>query len=408
MDKVKIGVFGAGRGETMMSYCLHAQNAKLVAVCDKNDALLNQICKKDEYKNVTFYHDFEDFLKHDMDAVVLANYATEHAPYAVRCLEAGFHVLSEVLPCETLAEAVRLVETAEKTHKIYAYAENYCFMPAPMEMRRLYQAGKLGTFEYGEGEYMHNCEPIWADLSRNDPMHWRNTMSAAFYCTHSIGPLLHITGLRPKWVSVFELPHNARCDRMNMKGGLAAVEIITLENGAVIKSVHGCGIARNSIWYSIYGSLGRMESAREDTAQNDVGRIYLNLDEKEGENLEKVITYEPEDSLSAEAKAYGHGGSDYYTMWNFVEKILGNPDADTIDIYEALNMGLPGVLAYRSIQNHNIAVEIPDLRDKAQRNLYRNDTACTNPEKAGKMLIPSLIGGNTARNLSPCSNLCNN
>ncbi len=34
-----------------------------------------------------------------MDAVVLANYAHEHAPFAIRCLNEGKHVLSEVLPC---------------------------------------------------------------------------------------------------------------------------------------------------------------------------------------------------------------------------------------------------------------------------------------------------------------------
>lgn len=393
MNQVKIGVFGAGRGETMMSYCLHAQNARLVAICDKNSALLERIREKEGYEDVVCYQNFEEFLKHDMDAVVLANYATEHTPYAIRCLEAGFHVLSEVLPCQTLAEAVSLVEAVEGSDRLYAYAENYCFMPAPMEMRRLYREGKLGQFEYGEGEYMHNCESIWHDITQDDPAHWRNTMPAAFYCTHSIGPLLHMTGLRPKRVSVFELPYNARCGRMGAKGGPAAVEVITLENGAVIKSVHGCGIARNSVWYSAYGSLGRMESAREDAEQSGVGRIYLNLDEKEGENLEKVVTYEPEDGLSAMAKAYGHGGSDYYTMWNFIEKILGNPDADTIDVYEALDMGLPGVMAYRSIQNGNASVEIPNLRDRAQRELYRQDTACTDPQKAGKMLVPSYVSG---------------
>ena len=50
-----------------------------------------------------------------MDAVVLANYATEHATYAIRCLNAGKHVLSEVLPSETMAQAVELIETVEKT-----------------------------------------------------------------------------------------------------------------------------------------------------------------------------------------------------------------------------------------------------------------------------------------------------
>ena len=33
-----------------------------------------------------------DALEHDMDAVVLANFATEHAPFAVKALEKGFHV----------------------------------------------------------------------------------------------------------------------------------------------------------------------------------------------------------------------------------------------------------------------------------------------------------------------------
>lgn len=38
-------------------------------------------------------------------------------------------------------------------------------------------------------------------------------------------------------------------------------------------------------------------------------------------------------------------------MYHFTEKILGNPEADTIDVYEALEMFLPGMFAYRSILN---------------------------------------------------------
>lgn len=41
--------------------------------------------------------------------VVLVNYATEHATYAIRCLDMGLHVLSECLPCETMAQAVELL-----------------------------------------------------------------------------------------------------------------------------------------------------------------------------------------------------------------------------------------------------------------------------------------------------------
>lgn len=50
-----------------------------------------------------------------MDAVVLANYANEHAPFAIKAMRAGKHVFSEVLPVQTIKEAVELIETIEET-----------------------------------------------------------------------------------------------------------------------------------------------------------------------------------------------------------------------------------------------------------------------------------------------------
>lgn len=393
MKKVKIGVLGAGRGETMMNYCGMADNAELVAVCDNNEYFLNRVRDKLNKDTVSYYTDFEQFLTHDMDAVVLANFATGHAPYAVRCLQAGKHVLSEVLPCETLQEAVELVEAVERSGRIYAYAENYCYMPAPREMRRRYQAGKLGEFEYGEGEYFHNCESIWPDITQGNPDHWRNNISAAFYCTHSIGPLLHITGLRPVRVTGFELPYNKRCARMGAKSGLGAIEMIELENGSIIKSCHGLGISRNSVWYSVYGSLGRMESAREDAEADGTSRLYCNLDRFEGENAKTVEQLSPEQLNSEAASAYGHNGSDFFTMMNFTEKILGNPEAEIIDVYEALDMGLCGLFAYRSILNGGKPEDIPDFRHPLAREAYRYDTTCTDRNKARDLYVPSYSRG---------------
>lgn len=393
MEKVRIGVLGAARGETMMKYCALADNAQLVAVCDKNEYYLSVVKSHLKDDSITYYVNFEDFLQHDMDAVILANYANEHAPFAIRCLEAGKHVMSEVLPCQTLKEAVELVEAVEKSDKYYVYAENYCYMPAPREMRKLYREGKLGSFEYGEGEYFHNCEPIWPTITQGDPNHWRMNISASYYCTHSIGPLLHITGLRPVRVTGYELPCNARTERMGSKAGSAAVEMIELENGAFIKSGHSNATSRSSVWYTVYGSKGRMESAREDAMSGGVTVVYSSLDSYEGENSKKVTAYQPQDEMSKAASGFGHGGSDYYTMWNFVEKIKGNPAADTIDVYEALDMGLPGILGYRSVLNGGVPVAIPNFRNVEEREAYRNDTECTIPEKAGDMWVPSYSKG---------------
>lgn len=392
MAKIKIGVFGGGRGSSMIKFCKLYQDAELVAICDKYQEVLDKQKEQDGVENVTFYTNFEDFIKHDMDAVVLANYATEHAPYAIRCLNAGKHVFSEVLPCQTLKEAVELIETVEKTGKVYAYGENYCYMAGPREIRKLYKEGKLGEFEYGECEYIHNCEPIWPDVTYGEESHWRNNKYSTFYCTHSIGPIIHITGLRPVSVVGFEGSLTERNLRSGAKGAQFGIEMITLENGGIVKSVHG-NLYKNSIWYSVYGSKGRAETAREDADLDNVSMLYVNADEYSGEypKNKKPIAYKP--FIDEKANDFGHSGSDYYTMLNFVKKINGDEDADVIDVYEALDMFLPGLMAYRSILDGSSPVRIPNLRDKAERDLYRNDVACTDKNIAGDSLLPTQKGG---------------
>ncbi len=396
MKKVKVGVVGAYRGGSMIKYCAAAENAEVVAICDIRPELLEK--QKEKYPDlpIAYYTDFEAFIKHEMDAVVLANFANEHAPMAIRCMKAGKHVFSEVLPVQTMKEAVELIEAVEQTGKIYAYGENYCYMPAPFEMRRLYREGMIGEFEYGEGEYVHNCESIWPDITYGDPDHWRNNMYATFYCTHSIGPLIHITGLRPVSVVGFEGKRTERDERMGAKAGSFGMEMITLENGGIIKSIHG-GLYENSVWYSVYGGKGRMESAREDARLDDVQTLYVLADEYSGKYDEETKIrkcYRPNEGKEELVKGFGHGGSDFFSMWNFAEKILGNPEADIIDVYEALDMFLPGMFAYRSVLKGGIPLEIPNLRDPKERARYRNDTACTDPKMAGDQLLPVCSKGN--------------
>lgn len=390
--KVRIGVFGANRGSAMIDYCMKMENAQLVAVCDRNEWLLEKVKKRCKDTSVIYYTDFDEFIKQDMDAVVLANYATEHAPFAIRCLKRGLHVYSEALPCQTMKEAVELIEAVEETEKIYAYGENYCYTPAAKEMRKLFMENQLGEFEYGEGEYMYNREEEWHSLTYGDPNHWRNNMYAHYDCTHSIGPMIHISRMRPISVVGFEMPFNERMKKMGAKAGHTAMEIITLENGAVIKSIHGVGCSCNSVWFSAYGSEGRVESAREDTSAGGVEKVYLYL--TRDNPYKRPTDYMPKDKDAFTAQFFGHQGSDFYAMYNFIEKVKGNPEAEIIDIYEAMDMFLPGMLGYRSVLKGNVSVPVPNFRNREEREMYRNETACTDPKVAGDMLIPSYSKGN--------------
>ena len=89
---IKIGIFGGGRGSAFYN-SISANGGEIVAVCDYNEACTKKA--RDRIgEGVALYTDFDEFIAHEgLEAVVLSNYFHEHAPYAIRALERGIHVL---------------------------------------------------------------------------------------------------------------------------------------------------------------------------------------------------------------------------------------------------------------------------------------------------------------------------
>ena len=73
MKTVKVGVVGVYRGTSMINYCKVAKHAKVVAICDKNVQALEEQRALIQDDSVTCYTSFDEFIQHDMDAVVLAS-----------------------------------------------------------------------------------------------------------------------------------------------------------------------------------------------------------------------------------------------------------------------------------------------------------------------------------------------
>jgi hypothetical protein len=181
---------------------------------------------------------------------------------------------------------------------------------------------------------------------------------------------------------------------MGKKSSEFGMEIITLSNGAIVKSIHG-GLYRNNIWYSIYGNKGNMESAREIVENGTVSRLYVDYDEYPGGyGTGTKQEYLPNEKVDEIVKTFGHGGSDYFSMKNFIDKLCGIKGADIIDVYEALDMFLPGHFAYRSILADGKSMDIPNLRNKEEREIWRNDVCCTDPSVAGDSLWHCNKNGN--------------
>ena len=71
MEKLRVGVFGVGRG-LHLAQCFMLCDAEVVAVCDHHKERLEAAVKTLD-ESVGVYESFDDFINHPMDAVILAN-----------------------------------------------------------------------------------------------------------------------------------------------------------------------------------------------------------------------------------------------------------------------------------------------------------------------------------------------
>ncbi len=365
---IRIGVLGASRG---MSFAVGAgkhTGLELVAICDRDE---NRLKQAETRMKVAVYTDYDKFLEHDMDAVVLANFFHEHAPFAIKALAAGMHVMSETTACYTLGEGVRLVEAVEKSRRIYMFAENYPYMLFNQEMKKIYQAGKIGEFMYGEGEYVHPMAGETFNCLSPGINHWRNWLPATYYNTHSLGPVMYITDTMPKKVNGFVIPR-FRDDPMWQEtartGDTASMIALRMDNGAIVKTLQ-CVMRGHGNWVRIHGTRGQMENLRH----GDMQMVRLRREQFEGptEPVEQIFT-PTLPQKHRRAMQSGHGGGDYFMNYNFAEAIRTG-EQPYLNVYRGVAMSAVGILAYRSALNDSNTFDIPDFRSKAARDKVRND-----------------------------------
>lgn len=387
MKKVKLGIFGLGRGGSFYD-SIAANDGEVVAVCDRDEEKLQNA--KELIPDVALYRDFDAFLEHDMDAVFLANCFHEHAPFAIKCLEKGLHVLSECTSNGTMEEGVALVRAAEKSKAFYMLAENYPFMQFNQEMRRVYRSGNLGKALFCEGEYNHPIDmcdgKLMKDL-RPYPMHWRNFLPRSYYITHSLAPLMYITGAFPKRVTAFPCfaPFEEAKYNGNMVGDRAAI-ITTLNDDASVYRVTGCaafGAHGNS--YRICGVKGQIENVRGGD-----GKVMLRYNDweiPEGEEEKKYYMPQwPEEVREAVEKA-GHGGGDFFVIREFFNCIRENRKPE-FDEYFATTCASVGILSHRSLLENGQPYDIPDFRKEEDRIKYEKDDLTPLPSGGKEPTMP--------------------
>lgn len=374
MRQIKFGIFGLGRGSSFYDSII-ANNGDLVAVCDFDE---NKFASaKEKFSDVTTYTDFDEFINHEgLEAVFLCNYFHEHAEYAIKALEKNIHVLSECTSNISMGDGVALVRAAEKSDAYYMIAENYPFMKFNQEMRRVYRSGVLGKVLFAEGEYNH---PILnqKDIKKYCPnsKHWRYHIPRIYYITHSLGPLMYITGAVPKRVTA--MPIFAPLNEENGGGSLywrlpdrSAVVTCLNDDDSVFRVTGWSHFGGHANTYRVAGELGQIENIRGED-----NKVVLSFNEEHTpEGMERVSKYDadfsPEDKEDAENA--GHGGGDYFIIREFFNSIRENRKP-MFDEYFATTMASVAILGHRSALEYGVPYDIPDFHKEEDRVRYEND-----------------------------------
>ena len=372
--KVRLGIFGVKRGGDLGRAAL-LSNAEIVALCDKDEKRMKEAIN--HFPDATVYNNFEDFINHPMDGVILANYFHEHAPAAIRLLEKGIAVLSECTSNSTMAEGVALVRAVEKSNAVYMLSENYPFMKFNREMKKICDGGTLGKILYAEGEYNHPGDP-W-DLGPKRYLipfekHWRNYLPRTYYATHSLAPIMFATGAIPKKVTAFTCgaPFDKEVPSASQIAYDRAAVINTKNSDGSVFTFTGCatfGAHGNS--YRICGTRGQIENLRGMGEQ--VMLRYNKWEVPEGTPTEQL--YEPgwNDRDEELIEKTGHGGGDFLVVREFIECVRDGKKP-CFDVYFATTMASVAILAHRSVLADGKPFDVPDFRLEEDRRAWENDT----------------------------------
>jgi predicted dehydrogenase len=356
-------VIGLRRGESFVRACQAVGEARVVALYDIDSGRVREAA---DAIGATPFTDLEAFLAADLDVVVLASPQPYHAAQAVAALDAGKHVLSEVLPCQTVDEARALAAAVARTGQQYMLAENCNYYDEIEAVKRLHDEGRFGHVYYGEGDYIHDCNGLW--FGPDGELTWRGRGHLGVYGTHGLGPLLYITNDRVARVRATAM----RQGIVHADLPVATMHLLEMETagGRMFRTRVDTVSPRphvSTTQFSIQGTAGSYESARSG---QDVARVWLQ-DVHEPSGVSGPATWHPladlmpeviGDRLAANAPEVGHGSSEYWLLRDFINGLRSGAEMP-IDIHRALDMTLPCILARESAANDGAWVEVPDSRE---------------------------------------------
>ncbi len=355
MSKLRVGVAGLGRGRSFVEVFSQTPGCEVVAVCDVFEKAL------EPYKDLAAHTEYDRFLEEGLDVVAVITPGPAHAEQSVKALESGAHVLCETPCVYSLDEARAVVAAVQRSGKKFMLAEDYIWMGWAVHLKQQAVAGAFGEIVYAEGDYTHDCRDLmlldengyvpYAERDKHPgaKKSWRAThLPPLFYCSHTLGPLLHI--MEDRVVSALGLStgtHTAPdLGTIDLEAGL-----LQTEKGAVIRLTNGFTVAHPyTLYYNLVGTKGSVKLLK---ASAGISIWY-------SETIKpKMTDWQPvPDAWSDRPDGENHLA---VMVRDFVESIVNDTPAP-LDVFRSLDFVLPGITAHQSAMQAGAKLPVPNLR----------------------------------------------
>ena len=354
-DGWKVALVGVKRGVIYGRHFAAHPRCTVVACCDVSDEALARFQQELALPDDRCFTAYEDMLSAGADVVFIGSPIPQHADQAIAAVEMGAHVLSEVTAADSVEECARIVEAVKRTGRRYMLAENCCYWPFVRQWQRMVGDGRLGQIMYAECEYLHPIPSLLIDHESGRPR-WRATRAPIHYCSHSLGPILQITGDRI--TRALGLGQGHRIMPEVPEGGIdIQLALFETENGAIIKLLRSSVAPRHPAihYYVLQGTRGFVETDRGGAG--GTGYLYVQDEMDSREPIDCPIV---DVSLPANAAQSGHGTAEYAVVQDFVEA-LDSGRKPSIDEVRAMDMTVPGLIAHQSAQAGGQWLEVPSF-----------------------------------------------
>lgn len=352
---VRVGVAGLRRGLSFLRLFAQMPDIDVVALIDP-DVAQRRVAKAlvTSSTPILEFDYVENLLESPpaIDFVVLSTPPIGRVADVERLLAANVSVLSEIPAVWTKEEAERLIAAVKSSSAEYMMAENCAYWGFVTASKAMRERGDFGKVFYAEAEMSQDMRAGYRDAAGNAT--WRlERKNPITYCTHSIGPLLRITGRRP--VEVICVSSSS-----NYEEGIADAQtaLIKLDDGSLLRVTISLS---NAHWFghrfALFGTTGSLDTG---WLMDDQPRYWTESIPNLASPIRLPIGPDVP-GVPPAARKTGEAAMNWLMARDFIESQKAGR-RPPMDVYEALTFSMPGVLAAESAAQGGKAIAIPDYQ----------------------------------------------